>query len=93
MFWFAIIIIALLIALTVFLHVGQTMFDGWNNTFLYLVAAILILVLGAGIFLAHAVPSLANGEFKSSPTAQNASTAKNSTISQDNPVGFQLQEE
>jgi hypothetical protein len=90
MFWIAIAIIVLLIALAVFLHVGQTMFDGWSNKFLYLVAAILVLVLGAGVFLTHAVPSLANGEFKGT---QNASETKKATIVQDNPVGLKFQEE
>jgi len=90
MFWFAIIVIVLLLALAIFLNYGDTIFDMYDSQLIYLAAAALILVLGAGVFLTHAVPSLANDVFaKPGAVKQN----NGSTIIQDVPIGFVLQEE
>jgi hypothetical protein len=80
-------IIVFLLILAAFLYIGHDIFDDFGNRFLYVAAGLLVLVFAAGIFLTHAVPSLANANpFQSKTDTQ-------SSINQDSPVGLTLQDE
>ncbi len=78
-------IVLLLIAAAALYFFSESLAE-FGPHFLYITGALLLIVLGIGIYLSLAVPSIA----KSNPFAQQNAPP---TVTQDSPVGIPLQSE
>ncbi|MFA5129643.1 MAG: hypothetical protein WC477_01840 [Patescibacteria group bacterium] len=82
LFWGALTCVILTISIAVTMHYMGDALSEFQDHFLIIASFVLLIVIGAGVFLTYAVPILA------SDTSPILHTIDHATVLQDTPVGF-----
>jgi len=82
-------IVLALIIIALGLHAASLAFEEFESTFMITMMLILIFIIGAGIYLSFAVPTLAT---KANFLSGNHEKQNTTQITQDEPTGIQFEE-